>query len=411
MLRVLTLDEDYFSMKTFILRCTSWKLIGATNLLCPLRNKVAPIVLTVTAFLSIFVMLIIGLVLRPDLDSTENLATAARLKTNEKLEKLHLCILSCVIPLCFDVFLDILAMKTMRTWSVTDIRFTRAVLIGVSILPSLTHGYFIYVGGDIRYLPSVYNAATKAALVGLVCSVFVQTTFLRVAPAFLLISSAVPFSISLILKYLRLFTYFTNRSTLSSSLLTVSIVLSYLGQSSLLVFMTIWLKNLYLRYQRSRSRGTTLTIQSAELVSFYLNSVLIILSISLFLMAIIINRKSMLGRMTEEDQLWPFYVAQVFCIVPMTIVPGRIARESALVSEQLLMQKQSFVRFVSHEIRSPLAVVSAGLEIICEKLSRMEELLFRDELVELVQDTSDATETAVNILNDLLQVHFLKEVS
>ena len=63
-----------------------------------------------------------------------------------------------------------------------------------------------------------------------------------------------------------------------------------------------------------------------------------------------------------------------------------------------LSLKQVFVRFVSHEIRSPLNVVLAGLELLRTDLNTGVNL----SNIELIDDMQSAAETAITILNDLL---------
>jgi len=60
-----------------------------------------------------------------------------------------------------------------------------------------------------------------------------------------------------------------------------------------------------------------------------------------------------------------------------------------------LSLKQVFVRFVSHEIRSPLNVVLAGLELLRADLNSGVNLSISD----LIDDMQSA---AITILNDLL---------
>jgi signal transduction histidine kinase len=123
---------------------------------------------------------------------------------------------------------------------------------------------------------------------------------------------------------------------------------------------------------------------------------------------------SLQWRDVEEDDLWPLVVVQIVCIVPMTIIPGRIASADAQSRLQMLSQKQAFVRYVSHEIRSPLSIVSAGLEIFVGRLnedttppssadSAAAASPNTSELLELANDVSEANDAAINILNDLLQ--------
>ena len=70
------------------------------------------------------------------------------------------------------------------------------------------------------------------------------------------------------------------------------------------------------------------------------------------------------------------------------------------MNESLLRLKREFVRFVSHEIRSPLNVAIAGLEILKADL---EAAGVSRAIRNLLEDVSFASNTAIEILNDMLQ--------
>eukprot|EP00597_Dinobryon_sp_UTEXLB2267_P014484 CAMPEP_0170111490 /NCGR_PEP_ID=MMETSP0020_2-20130122/8505_1 /TAXON_ID=98059 /ORGANISM="Dinobryon sp., Strain UTEXLB2267" /LENGTH=454 /DNA_ID=CAMNT_0010337027 /DNA_START=701 /DNA_END=2062 /DNA_ORIENTATION=- len=89
----------------------------------------------------------------------------------------------------------------------------------------------------------------------------------------------------------------------------------------------------------------------------------------------------------------------VFLVI-VTIIPGRIIRMLAVTNMKLLELKQVFVRYVSHEIRSPLNVVHAGLDILRSELQSSSSVA--GNTMDLVEDIYSASETAINILNDLL---------
>jgi signal transduction histidine kinase len=111
-------------------------------------------------------------------------------------------------------------------------------------------------------------------------------------------------------------------------------------------------------------------------------------------------------RDSDQSNLVPVVVLQIVCIVPATIIPGRFSSAKAHSRLQMLSQKQAYVRFVSHEIRSPLSIVAAGLEIFVESLNEENTTPIgpnSSELLELANDLSEATDAAINILNDLLQ--------
>jgi len=96
-----------------------------------------------------------------------------------------------------------------------------------------------------------------------------------------------------------------------------------------------------------------------------------------------------------------FYMAVHFVfLVIVTIIPGRIIRMLAVTNMKLLELKQVFVRYVSHEIRSPLNVVHAGLDILRSELQSSSSVAGSTR--DLVEDIYSASETAINILNDLL---------
>ena len=69
---------------------------------------------------------------------------------------------------------------------------------------------------------------------------------------------------------------------------------------------------------------------------------------------------------------------------------------------QSLSLKQVFVRYVSHEMRSPLTVVLAGLELLRTDLNAPSIVGVDPSIFDLIDDMQSAGETSVSILNDLL---------
>eukprot|EP01035_Chromulina_nebulosa_P032824 gene32824-biopygen21207 len=102
-----------------------------------------------------------------------------------------------------------------------------------------------------------------------------------------------------------------------------------------------------------------------------------------------------------------FYVGiGSFFAAVIIVVPGRTARMIAALNMSMLSLKQIFVRYVSHEIRSPLNIVHAGLDIMLSEIdtnSGAPVVFISPETAKMVRNMFVASETAIQILNDLLQ--------
>ena len=112
-------------------------------------------------------------------------------------------------------------------------------------------------------------------------------------------------------------------------------------------------------------------------------------------------------------------------------MPGRILQILAVANTNLLRLKQIFVRYVSHEIRSvpvpnkstlvnsvgtlfrsPLNVVHAGLELLLLEIARADPtsmvVSIERSTADFIQNMFSASESAINILNDLLQYEHME---
>eukprot|EP01041_Mallomonas_annulata_P007781 gene7781-15918_t len=93
-------------------------------------------------------------------------------------------------------------------------------------------------------------------------------------------------------------------------------------------------------------------------------------------------------------------------------VHGRVHRyEAARLherKEQELNQKRSFVRHVSHEIRTPLSTVTMGIQLLKRSLNTGGGNVDINALNDIVSDLEGSCETAIEILNELLDYEKLE---
>eukprot|EP01041_Mallomonas_annulata_P003416 gene3416-6779_t len=90
------------------------------------------------------------------------------------------------------------------------------------------------------------------------------------------------------------------------------------------------------------------------------------------------------------------YASSLFLIV----CSNRISRhESTRLHKKLAEVKRSFIRFISHEVRTPLNVMKLGLDIV---KSEMEDHQCSHESLDCLNDVRSSCNQAVYILNELL---------
>ena len=107
---------------------------------------------------------------------------------------------------------------------------------------------------------------------------------------------------------------------------------------------------------------------------------------------------------THEWILVVYCALYIAASIVLTILPNRLLRTISDIQEAALKLKREFVRYVSHEIRSPLNVAFAGLEILKAELEIIGVSAF---IRELLEDIYFASNTAIDILNDMLQYEYI----
>lgn len=84
------------------------------------------------------------------------------------------------------------------------------------------------------------------------------------------------------------------------------------------------------------------------------------------------------------------------------VVYDWLVRREFNARQQLLAAKREFMRFISHEVRTPLNSVCMGLTLLEEELKEKEDISAESEELLLVQSIQRNSQSAVDVLNDLL---------
>ena len=102
---------------------------------------------------------------------------------------------------------------------------------------------------------------------------------------------------------------------------------------------------------------------------------------------------------------------QMAAIVVVTALPGRVVRLQLTQAENLLDERQAFMRYISHEIRGPLSTVILGINYVQGELE--EAFPMPDEVmtsvIECVEDVHKSCEDALSVINDLLMYDKMQE--
>lgn len=102
---------------------------------------------------------------------------------------------------------------------------------------------------------------------------------------------------------------------------------------------------------------------------------------------------------TREDICLSVFSLVVFTVVP-SCIPGRLVRIESKLRAHALKTNHSTVRYISHEIRSPLNIVHNGVDIVLEDLKGKCDT----ETYEMLQDIRHASKAATSIVDDLLNI-------
>ena len=84
------------------------------------------------------------------------------------------------------------------------------------------------------------------------------------------------------------------------------------------------------------------------------------------------------------------------------LVEARLQKFQIMLGLDTLSTRRAFVRYVSHEVRTPLNVMSLGLDLLEEELSE-DTSAVSEEYLQSVKQVQESCRQAVGVMNDLIQ--------
>ena len=89
------------------------------------------------------------------------------------------------------------------------------------------------------------------------------------------------------------------------------------------------------------------------------------------------------------------------------VVETRLKKFQIIVGLDALATRRAFVRYISHEVRTPLNIISLGLDLLEDELKEDDSNELNINYIAGVQQVQDSCRVAVGIMNDLIQVILL----
>ena len=107
------------------------------------------------------------------------------------------------------------------------------------------------------------------------------------------------------------------------------------------------------------------------------------------------------------DLLLSFHIIKTFTFIILSSIYSTVPGTLSAIQNSTITSLRTFIRHLSHEVRTPMNVVQMNLETINEKICTLKSRLsFGDyeELIDITNESVESSEVAVNVLNEILEV-------
>lgn len=173
---------------------------------------------------------------------------------------------------------------------------------------------------------------------------------------------------------------------------TVSIVLLQASKAAMALFLLFWFRHMYTKYffkKKKIEREDWHSSMYVALLAFHA------LASGLGWVAYSIDVWS---NYDEDYVIFLLIISALFTNL-LTTIPGRFSHLALIETQHLLALKRTFVRYVSHEVRSPLGVLLVGLDLLVKDLDSQ---TVTESFASLLIDMHASSQGAMDLLNDLL---------
>ena len=217
------------------------------------------------------------------------------------------------------------------------------------------------------------------------------------------------FAISLIFGILDIMVCWTSMSDQAANDTNLFIIMQTLA--AIAFFMLFVVTGQWIVYVWKKTKESTDILTSLQLIQASVFIFFFLLYVLFDWWAIFYPTSNFNGAMPEEwntygvTYLTTITYIMTGCTACVSIITGRVSRLSALIlsnmSEALSVRKM-FMRYISHEMRTPLNTVSMGLNVLMKQFQNVFHLA-TDHLCYLTaKDIQGSCNVAIEILNDML---------
>jgi len=303
-------------------------------------------------------------------------------------------------PMFVDIILDIFSSKNIQDKKLDD-RFERLVLTLILIVP----GIVILNCQFYHNFPFVFVAMYTIQIVGSCVASF--SLLARLVPEYFPpIKIAISFVTWAFGCTLCLYIFVNPPSKIWPDTLAVSSIL--FSQAILFNMIHKWLKSLYQRAKAAPATGIEAIrkiVKSMSDEEFSLLLYLIFVEFFSFQVHCIVGDASSINwvNVNRTEILLGIYTLAAFSILT-GVVPNRIIQKLAKSQEKQIDANHTIVRYISHEIRSPLNIIQNGVSLVLDDLQGHCPPHVNEMLVDILQ----AGCAASSIVDDLLNFEQIK---